>query len=112
MRHVQMLQMLQQQCQKLHADLDSLWISPDSVQLEQEQLGFGMSSTVFRASVRGRPAAVKLYDRIRLAGSTGPGSTGPGSGSRMCQLVQALQRELVIIMRANKEFDHVCRWAG
>ncbi len=103
---MQLLQALQQQCEALDAELRQLWLSPDSIELSNDLIGSGASSTVQRAVVRGTPAAVKLYHGITLV------PPGPGAGPSVDQLTcKGLQRELCIIARANREFQYACRCA-
>lgn len=85
--------------------MKTLWIDPITIVYDSSQsMGRGSSSTVYRGTVRGIPAAIKVYDRVRL---------GPPAGDAVGidQLMSgALRRELSIIARANMEFHHVCRW--
>lgn len=97
-----MLQEMLHSCQQLSKATQALWLEPDSVVLSKHDvLGSGASSTVYRGTVRGSPAAIKVYGNIHLA------SAAPGLDELM--MTGALRRELCIMVRANQEFHHVCR---
>lgn len=99
-----MLQELLVSCQQLDQALHALWVDPSAITLDQaEAMGSGTSSTVYRGTVRGMPAAIKVYDRLRLD------PAGSGSASIDQLLSGVLRRELCIIARANQEFHHVAR---
>jgi hypothetical protein len=103
--HLQLLQELLASCQHLDQAMKALWIDPSTVIFDPSQsMGSGTSSTVYRGTVRGSPAAIKVYDRMRL----GPAAGGAASIDQLMSGV-LLRRELSIIARANMEFHHVCR---
>jgi hypothetical protein len=77
-------------------------MDPSDITYDQhDEIGSGTSSTVYRGTLQGSPAAIKVYDRIRL------GQAGGAAG--IDQLMTGiLRRELCIIARA-QGFHHVCR---
>jgi hypothetical protein len=103
---LQVLQLMRQACQEQHAQLERFWVESADVRVH-ELLGQGSSGQVYRGTVKGRPAAIKL-----LALPAAEGAATAGGLAALLQssdkLMAALRRELCVMARSH-EFDNTCR---
>jgi hypothetical protein len=103
---LQVLQLMRQACEEQRAQLERFWVEPAHLKVE-ELLGQGSSGQVYRGTVKGRPAAIKL-----LAMPAGEGAATAGGLAMLLQSsdkqAAALRRELCVMARSH-EFDNTCR---
>ena len=107
----QVLRAMRQACQGQQEQLQRFWVDPAAVQVH-ELLGQGSSGQVYRGTVKGRPAAIKL---LALPASEGNAVATAGSLAGLLhsndRVSAALRRELCVMAQSH-QFDNTCRWAG
>ena len=104
---MQVLELMQQLCTEMRADLQRLWRDPGSITLHKDQpiVGRGGTSVVYAATVQGKGLlAAKVIPGLHLDSNTIDGLLESGSKD-----VAALRRELVVMARLPQGLDHICR---
>jgi hypothetical protein len=103
---MQVLELMQQMCTNMRADLQRLWRDPSSITIHKHQpIGRGGNSVVYAATDQGGTVlAAKVIPGLYLDSNTIDGLLESSNKE-----VAALRRELVVVSRLPEGLDHICR---